>query len=148
MRLRMKKIENWLILPVMILFVWSLTVANYTLDFHLTDTYFVVDGAFMLRFLGGVLLLLFGVYKTIRHRHHNINRTFAVPHILITILLTGFLLIPVATEIKFVDYSNWKSYQSKLLWPAVVVIAYVLTLIIFLIYFIFQLLKKPIIRGQ
>lgn len=143
----MKKIENWLLLPILILFCWSLAAAPHTLDIHLHDTYFVLDSAFTFRFLGGALLLLFGLYKTIRNRHQTINQVFAAPHLLITILLTGLLLIPFATEVRFIDYnnwSNWTSYQSNLLRPSIVVNAYVLTQFIFLIYFITQMVKRPI----
>lgn len=139
----MKKIENWLLFPVLVLFCWSFANPG-TLDFHIHDTYFVIAGVSVWRYFAAFLLIVFGLYKTIRNRHQTINRVFAVSHILITILLTGFMVIPFTSEPKYIDYSNWKSYQSKLQWDAIAVITYLLTQVIFLIYFIIQMVKRPI----
>jgi hypothetical protein len=143
----MKKIENWLILPVLVLYCWSFANPG-TLDLHLHDTYFVIAGVSLWRYFAGFLLIIFGLYKTIRNRHQTINPVFAVPHILITMVLIGFLVIPFTTEKRYIDYSNWTSYQSKLQWEAIAVISYLLTQFIFLIYFIIQLIKKPATHNQ
>jgi hypothetical protein len=144
----MKKIENWLLLPVLVLFCWSLVAYHYTLDIHLHDTYFILEGASTMRILAGYLLIMYGLYKTIRNRHQTINRIFAVSHILISLFFTGLLLLPFTREVRYIDYSNWNSYQSKLNMGAIAIIFYLLTQVIFLIYFIAQLIKKPVIRRQ
>lgn len=140
----MKMVENWLLLPVLVLYGWSLTGATSTLDIHIHDTYFVLDKVSILRILGSFLLIVFGLYKTIRYRHETINRNFAVPHILLTVLLTGLLLIPVETEVQFVDYSTWHSYERKMFWSFIGLISFLLVQFIFLIYFIVQLVRQPV----
>jgi len=142
--------ENWLLMPVIILYIWSFGLTGYTLDLHLHDTYFIVDGVSTFRILAGCLLLIFGLYKTIRNRHQTINQAFAVPHIFITILLTGFLLIPFAikfqdsaSKVQYIDYSHWRSYESNAKWALMAVFSFLLSQIIFLIYFVVQLVRKP-----
>lgn len=141
----MRKIENWLLLPVLILFVASFFVTS-TLDVHLHDTYFVIAGLSLLRFLAGLLLILFGLYKTIRNRHQKISYAFAVPHILITVFLTGLFVIPSAIvpsvlERKYLDYSNWNTFQSLYNRESIIIISYFLVQVIFGIYFFIQMVR-------
>ena len=139
----MRKIENWLLLPVLFLLCWSF-FGTSTLDIHLHDTYYVIDGVSILRFQAYALLIIFGMYKTVRHRHENINPVFALLHIFLTILLTGLMLIPSATATgrAYLDYSNWSSYQS-FQWNAIAIIVYSLIQVIFLGYFVVQIFKRP-----
>ena len=133
-----------MLLPVLVLYGWSLTGATSTLDIHLHDTYYVLEKVSTLRILGGFLLILFGLYKTIRFRHETINLKFAIPHILLSIFLPALLLIPVTSEVKYLDYSNWQSYEGKFQWGPVFLLFYLLIQVIFLIYFIVQLAKKTV----
>ncbi len=142
----MKKIENLLLLPVAVLFFWSLGVKKSTLDIHLHDTYYVLEGASTLRILGGALLILLGMYKTIRSRHLSINQAFAVTHISVTsiILVVFFLLLPFANDVgNYLDYSNWNSYQNKMRWEVIAIISFLFIQAVFFLYFIFQMVKKP-----
>jgi hypothetical protein len=146
-----KKIENWLLLPVLILFSCSFGLVGHTLDFHLHDTYFVFEGVSTFRLLASFLLIIFGLYKTIRNRHQTINRVFAVPHILISILLTGLLLMPLAAKQQYIDYtqldySDWNSYRYQWQLPVMAGLSFLLIQAIFFIFFIAQLLKKPVIQ--
>ena len=134
----MQKVENSLILPVLFLFVWSLTVSE-SLDVHLNDTYIVVAGFSALRTLASFFLILFGLYKTIRHRHDVINLFIAIPHILFTSILIGCLLAPLEGKRNYIDYSSWNSVP----WDAIGLLTFLLIQVIFLIYFIVEIVKKP-----
>jgi heme/copper-type cytochrome/quinol oxidase subunit 1 len=134
----MQKVENSLILPVLFLYVWSLTVSE-SLDFHLHDTYFVVAGFSAMRMLASFFLILFGLYKTIRHRHDVINLFIAVPHILLTSILIGCLLAPLEGERNYIDYNSWNSVP----WDAIGLLTFLLIQVIFVIYFIIEVVKKP-----
>jgi hypothetical protein len=135
----MKKIENLLLLPVLVLFCLSFNNPG-GLDFHLHDTYFVIAGVSLWRFFAGLLLILFGLYKTIRNRHYYINLIFAVPHILITILLTALILFPFKTEVhSYIDWSQVPDQKN-----ALVLLAFLLIQVIFLIYFIVKLTQRPV----
>ena len=135
----MQKVENSLILPVLFLYVWSLTISG-SLDFHLHDTYFVVEGFSALRGLAGFLLILFGLYKTIRYRHDIINLFIAVPHILLTCILIGCLLVSFEGKRNYVDFSSWNSVQLG----AMGLLSFLLLQVIFVIYFIVEIIKKPV----
>ena len=137
----MQKVENSLLLAVLFLFVWSLTVTG-SMDLHLHDTYFVIAGVSALRFLAGFFLILFGLYKTIRHRHDVINLFIAVPHILLTFILIGSLLASFGEKRNYVEFSTWQA-EGKLLWCAVGLMSFLLIQVIFLIYFLVQIIKKP-----
>jgi hypothetical protein len=144
----MRTIENWLLLPVLVLYIWSLNLIDDSLDIHLHDTYYVLEGVSFTRVLAGFLLLIFGLYKIIRYRHQFINRVFALPHILLSVLLTAFLLYPVTAKPRDLDYNNWLVYQKYGQRSAVAGLLFVLIQVIFLVYFVVQLLKKPVVSKS
>jgi len=143
----MRKIENWLLLPAFILLFRSIIEPLQSFDIHLHDTYFVFDGVSLLRFPAYALLIIFGMYKTVRHRHENIDPVFALPHIVITILLTGVLLFPSTTGKRYVDFTNWSTI-GFMQWNVLSFVAYLLVQVIFLGYFVVQLIRKPAPGGQ
>jgi hypothetical protein len=145
----MKNIENWLLLPVGILFICSFGLTGHTLDFHLHDTYFVFEGVSTLRLVAAFLLIIFGLYKTIRYRHQTINRAFAVPHIFFSTALAGLLLMPLFSTRQYIDYtildySNWNSYQDQWQLSVLAGVLFLFIQVIFFLYFIVQLLKKRV----
>ncbi len=135
----MQKVENSLILPVLFMYVWSLTVSG-SLDLHLHDTYYVVAGFSALRGLAGFLLVTFGLYKTIRYRHDVINLFIAVPHILLSNILIGCLLAPLEGKRSYVEFSAWNAVP----WAAIGLLSFLVIQVIFVIYFIMEIVKKPV----
>jgi hypothetical protein len=149
----LKMIENWLLLPVVILFLCSFGFAGQTLDFHFHDTYFIFEGQSTVRYIAGFLLIIFGLYKTIRHRHKSVNQVFALSHILISVLLIGIMLLFFDSGRQYIDYSSfsyskWYKIEDLMQWTIIAGQSFLLAQVIFFLYFIVQLLKKPVLNSR
>lgn len=106
----MKKIENLLVLPMLLLLVWAIFSKGATLDFHIYDTYYVVDSAWLALQMLIVVLLFFVLYKLVRRRHQRVSRTWVITHFSVStalILITWFSVGMFNKRSKgLVDYSE------------------------------------------
>jgi hypothetical protein len=143
----MKKIENWLLLPVLILLFYAASkYSSTTTDIHYHDIYFVVsNGA-----IAGCCLIWLGIvfilFKIIRRRHQLVNIKFAIPYYMLTGLIFLVFWLPTSAETGENGISDsqldwWLFYnQLRILSGYIFLFAQVT----FLIYFIFQLFRRPL----
>lgn len=148
----MKKIENvWLLLAVGVLIYSFFAPQGY--DFHFHDTYYVVGGPQLVRLFIYPFLLFFFLYKMIRRRHDTVNIKIALIHILTTIPVLYLLLPPAgksATTPGKVAISNLKvineASQHRYHLQGVLFVVFLISQVIFLIYFVTMLIKKPAMK--
>jgi hypothetical protein len=147
----MKKIENWLFWPILILIFCSISKYGDTAtDIHWNDTFYVINNSFITGWFLAWLLIVFFLFKLIRRRHQAINNKFAITYIVLTVLffsiswLSGFM-----GGGSPAGYSD--SQIDKLIFynqvRVVTALGLLVTQVIFLVYFVVQLLKKPVIQG-
>jgi heme/copper-type cytochrome/quinol oxidase subunit 1 len=148
----MKKIENILLLPVLVLIVLMFLAGDATLDFHLHDTYFVIALAHVIKWFLYWLVVAFILYTVIRYRHKRVNTAWAITHISLTIIpivLIWYLAVP--PQLNLSDgHDYWafeQAFQSKWewrnLWLVILALAFLLTQIVFLVYFVTRLFQTP-----
>jgi uncharacterized membrane protein len=148
----MKKIENWLLWAILILIFCSISkYGDTTTDVHFSDTYYVINNSFITGWFLAWLLIVFFLFKLIRRRHQFVNRKFAAAYIVLTVLLftvswgSGFL-----GGGSPAGYSD--SQLDKLIFYDKVreatAAGLLLTQVIFLVYFVVQLLKKPVVSKS
>jgi hypothetical protein len=147
----MKRIENWLLWPILILIFCSISKYGDTAtDIHWNDTFYVINNSFITGWFLAWLLIVFFLFKLIRRRHQAINNKFAILYIVLTVL---FFSISWASGFMGggspAGYSD--SQVDKLILynkvRIVTALGLLVTQVIFLVYFVVQLLKKPVIQG-
>jgi hypothetical protein len=141
----MKKIENVLLLPALVLLVLIFVKRRSTLDLHLHDTYYVIANAAIVKWFLYWIIVQFILYTIIRRRHGPLSKKWAVTHISITVLLIGLILfLPHTQERAPVDYKTilerWQWYNEAML---AAMLAFLLSQIVFLIYFVIRLFQSP-----
>ena len=146
----MKKIENWLLLPVLVLLFYAASkYSSTTTDVHYHDTYFVVSNGMIagscLIWLGIVFLL----FKMIRRRHQTINIKFAIPYFILTLLIFLVFWLPTGAEtgengISDTQLDSWLFYNQLRILSGYI---FLFAQITFLIYFIFQFFRRPLGKG-
>jgi len=147
----MKKIENLLFLPVLALcFYGASKYSSTTLDIHFQDTYFVIYNATIVGWSLAWLLGVIVLFKVIRQRQQTINIKFAIPYIVLTLLLFLVLWLPSGAEtgdngISDEQLSRWLLYNQLRM---VAAILFAMAQVTFLIYFIVQLMKRPRLSGS
>jgi hypothetical protein len=145
----MKKIENILFWPVLILlFLSASKYGSTTTDVNVSDTYYIISsGAIAGAFAGWLLVVIF-LFKLIRRRHQVVNKKFALTYIALTILLFGVFI-----SVGFVKggsaAGNYTTADlDALMFRNQLKVACaegcLLVQVIFLIYFIIQIVKKPV----
>ena len=146
----MKKIENWLIWPIVVLVFCSISkYGDTTTDVHFSDTYYVIKNSFITGWFLAWLLIVFFLFKLVRRRHQFVNAKFAATYILLTVLLFA-----VSWGSGFFGGGSPAGYSDsqldKLIFydkvREVTAFCLLLTQVIFLGYFVVQLLKKPVIQ--
>ena len=95
----MKKIENWLVWPALVLLFFAASkYSRSTTDIHVHDTYYVVANSpiavWSILWLG----IVFFLFKAIRRRHLSINKKFAIPYYLLTLLIFLVFWLPTGAE--------------------------------------------------
>jgi hypothetical protein len=149
----MKKIENFLFLPVLILLFYGASKYSSTVtDIHLHDTFYVITNASITGWFLAWLGIVFILFKIIRRRHVIIHTKFALTYIVLTPLLFGVFIVAGLVG----GPSNMSGYSdadldvviARNLFRMVTVYCFLAVQFIFLIYFIIQMVKKPIIRRQ
>jgi len=145
----MKKIENWLFLPVLILLFYSASeYSASTTDIHLGDSYYIISNGSIARGLLTWLILVFIFFRIIRRRNPSPNRRLVVGYMVLTLLLLAVWYIASAvlgskTSSGFSDeeLNRWVLFNQIRMTAGFV---FGLVQVIFLIYFVVLLLKKPV----
>jgi hypothetical protein len=148
----MKKIENWLLLPLLfIVFGNYLFVGKSMLHIdHDVQSAQIITDALFFRFFLFILVVLFLLYKIIRKRYGAVNKPWAFSHIAITMLFTVIIWYLVQNQqwprfylsTSFNDVLHiWARYNKALVIAACI---FLLIQISFLIYFTVKLVKKPL----
>ena len=148
----MKKIENLLFWPILVLIFCSISkYGDTTTDVHFSDTYYVINNSFITGWFLAWLLIVFFLFKLIRRRHHFVHTKFAAAYIMLTVLFFGISWAsgffgggsPAGYSDsqldKLIFYDNLRTQSALCL---------VATQVIFLIYFVVQLLKKPVVSKS
>jgi hypothetical protein len=144
----MKKIENFLFWPVLVLIFCSISkFGDKPTDIHWSDTYVVVKNAYITGCFLAWLLIVIMLFKLIRRRHQHVHTKFAITYIVLTLLffsvswVSGFL-----GGGSPAGYSD--SQLDKLIFydqlRVVTALCFLVIQLIFLGYFVIQLLKKPV----
>jgi hypothetical protein len=120
----MKKIENWLLWPILVLVFCSISkYGDTTTDVHFSDTYYVIKNSFITGWFLAWLLIVFFLFKLVRRRHQGVFLGGGSP----------------------AGYSD--SQLDKLIFydkvREVTAFGLLLTQVIFLGYVVVQILKKP-----
>jgi hypothetical protein len=145
----MKKIENFLFLPVLILLFYTRSAAaENTTFFHWQHNSVEFNNGSAAGWALAWLTLVFLLFKIVRLRHRTINLKFAISYNVLSLLFFLVLCLPTSPEtgvngISDAQLYRWNLYNQT---RAMSWTIFILTQVIFLIYFIFQLIKKPIIR--
>lgn len=140
------KIENWLLLPMLILLFYTRSAAaENTTSFHFQDNAVEFNNGSAAGWALVWLILVFLLWKVVRLRHRTVNIKFAISYILLSLLFFVVLCLPTSPETSANGISDtqlymWNLYNSirAMSWNIVM-----LTQLIFLIYFIIQLIKRP-----
>jgi hypothetical protein len=145
----MKKIENWLLWPVLFIVLgYYLLVGESTLV-HDTRSVSIITHAMFLRISLVILGVIFLLYKIIRKRRGAVNKPWAISHIAITsllIVITWFLVENQQMPRRYLstsfndELSIWVIHNQALVKS---VFVFLPVQVGFLISFIVQLLKKP-----
>lgn len=149
----MKKIENWLVWPILVLLFYSISkYGDITTDIHWNDTFYLVTNGSLAGCFLAWLVIVFILFKIIRHRHVIIHTKFAFTYIVLTLLLFGTFLAAgfVGGPTKGIGFSDADLDRliARNLFRMVTVYCFLTVQVIFLIYFITQLFKKPVISRQ
>jgi hypothetical protein len=149
----MKKIENILFWPVLVLLFFSASKYGATsTDIHFHDTYYIVANSYVAGTFAVWLLLIIILLKLIRRRHQAVNKIFVLTYITLTLLLLGGFL-----GLEFVSggsaAGNFTTadldalmFRNQL--RVVCAWCFLLVQVIFLGYFLYQLIKKPVNHSQ
>lgn len=149
----MKKIENWLILPVLILLFFSASkYGGASTDINVSDTYFIIPNAAIAGGFAVWLLLVIFLFKQIRRRHQVVHKKFAFIYITLTLLFFGIFLGlglvsggSAAGNYTSSDLDALIFRNQLRVWCAWCCL---LVQVIFLIYFIIQIVKSASIYRQ
>jgi heme/copper-type cytochrome/quinol oxidase subunit 1 len=147
----MKKIENWLFLPILVLvFYGASKYSSNTIDIHFHDTYYVVANGHLIGVSLVWLSIVLILFKIIRRRHQSISIRFAIPYLILTLLIFLVFWLPNGAEtgangISDTQLNRWLLYNQLRISAA---FFFLLAQVIFLIYFITQLFKRPVVSRQ
>jgi len=145
----MKKIENILFWPVLILLFFSASKYGSTsTDIHWSDTYYIISSGVIAGIFAGWLLLAVLLFKLIRRRHHTVQKMFTLIYSTLTVLLLGvFLGVGLVKGGSAVGTYNTADLDALMFRNQLKVACAegcLLVQVIFLIYFFIQIVKKPV----
>jgi hypothetical protein len=149
----MKKVEHFLFLPVLILLFYGASKYSSTVtDIHLHDTFYVITNASITGWFLAWLGIVFILFKIIRRRHVIIHTKFAFTYIVLTVLLFGVFIVAglvggPSDRSGYTD-ADLDVVIARNLFRMVTVYCFLAVQFIFLIYFIIQMVKQPVIRRQ
>lgn len=145
----MKKIENFLFLPVLVLLFYSASKYSVApIDVHFRDTYYMITAAPLTGWFAVWLLVVFFLFKGVRRRRQVINKKFAIPYITATLLFFAvFLLFGLSSgpsgENGYSD-SELDALIVKNNLRTIAAYGFLLTQVVFLVYVVVQFLKRPV----
>ncbi|THU35822.1 hypothetical protein FAM09_20720 [Niastella caeni] len=145
----MKKIENFLFLPVLVLLFYSASkYSDTTIDIHLYDTYYLISSAAVAGWFALWLLIVILLFKRIRQRHRLVHQKVVLIYSMLTLVSLGLFLFAglsggPSNAAGYTDADlDAMIFRNKLGmvagWSCLAV------QVIFLIYFVVQTVKKPI----
>jgi hypothetical protein len=144
----MKKIENILFWPVLILLF--LSASKYGSDMvgtDFNDTYYVITNSQVAGSFAVWLLVVVFLFKLIRRRHQVVNKKFALSYIVLTILLTGVFLglgfVKGGSAAGNYTTADLDALMFRNQLKVACAEGCLLVQVIFLIYFFIQIVKKP-----
>jgi hypothetical protein len=145
----MKKIENFLFWPVLVILFFSISKYGSTAaDIHWNDTYYIIPSSAIAGVFAGWLLLVIFLLKRIRHRHQVINKRFTLIYIVLTILCLGvFLALGLVSGGSAAGNFTTADLDALMFRNQLKLVAAwccLLLQVIFLIYILYQLLKRPV----
>ena len=145
----MKKIENWLFLPVLVLLFYSASeYSAATTDIHLNDSYYIISNASIARGLLTWLILVFIFFKVMRRRNPNLNNRLVVSYMVLTgsllsvwYIASGVLGAKTSSGFSDAELNRWVLFNQIRMTAGFV---FGLVQVIFLVYFVVLLLKKRV----
>lgn len=144
----MKKIENFLFWPVLVLVFCSISkYGDMPTDVHWKDTFFVIKNSIITGCFLAWLIVVIMLFKLIRRRHQSVHTRFAVTYIVLTLLLfsvswlSGFLGGGSPAGYSDSQLDKLIFYNQVRIITAACLLA---VQVVFLVYFVVQLLKKPV----
>jgi heme/copper-type cytochrome/quinol oxidase subunit 1 len=148
------KVENILLPFICLLIMWALLwpflPTPGSLDFHLHDTYIVINPRIHIFFLG-YCILLFALYKYIRRKTGQVHFVTGLLHISITVLFIIYFLwlsyfggYKNEAPRRYLDYSQWgKWHEERSLYVAAIsIIIVVAAQIAFFVYLLAIRLRR------
>lgn len=145
----MKKIENFLFLPVLVLVFYSMSkYSDASIDINFHDTYYIIASAPVAGWFAVWLLIVILLFKLIRRRHHSVNQKIAITFITGTLLffaifLIGGLVGGPSGEGRFSDTElDTLIFKGQL--RIVAAWCFLVMQVMFVVYFVVQLLKRPV----
>jgi hypothetical protein len=146
----MKKIENILFIPALILLFLGISKNNTgATDIHFNDTFFVLENRTMAGWFLAWLIFVIILFKIIRRRHNYINKRVAAPYIILTVVFYLFFFLGNFMQgggrgMSDAQLQRWTFYnQLKMVTAA----AFLLVQLIFLIYFTWQMIRPRRLVG-
>lgn len=146
----MKKFENSLIITVLILLFYGASkYSDTSIDIHFNDTFYLIASGGVAGCFAAWMLIVFFLFKVIRRRHQYVHPLFTFTYNILTLLFLGLVLLPgllnaPSNAAGFTDADlDGLIFRNHL---KVMAAWCLLALqVIFLIFFVFQLLKRPVI---
>ena len=144
----MKKIENVLLLPALVLLVLIFVQGRSTVDIHLHDTYYVIANTSLAKWFLYWLVVQFILYTLIRRRHKQVNTKWVITHLSITLLLIGliwFLANSMSKAPRYYasyteEWEKWNLYNKMIV---IALVAFLVSQIVLLVYFVTRLFQTP-----
>ena len=148
----MKKIENILFWPVLILLFFSASkYGRSSTDINVNDTYHIIPNSYVAGTFALWLLLVIFLLKLIRRRRQVVNKKIALTYIALTLLLGGgFLSLGLVSGGSVAGNFTTADLDALLFRNQLRMTCawcFLLVQVIFLIYFIVQIIKKPVPGG-
>jgi hypothetical protein len=148
MAFKMKKIENWLLWPILFLLFYSISkYGDITTEIYWSDTFYLVTHASLAGWFLAWLVIVLILFKLIRHRQVIIHTKFAFAYIVLTILLFGVFLAAGFVGSRPSNGSIFSDadvdrLMARNLFRTITVYCFLTVQVIFLVYFIVQL-RRP-----
>jgi hypothetical protein len=147
----MKKVENWLLWPILFLLFYSISkYGATTTDIPWNDTFYLVTNGSLAGWFLAWLVIVIILFKIIRRRHVIIHTLFAFTYIVLTVLLFGVfvvagLVVVPSNGVSFSD-ADIDKLMARNLFRTVTAYCFLAVQVIFLIYFFYQLFRQPKIK--